>query len=366
MAAIASQPDTTKLYPVAGFNSRLHYQLLYDTDTKTQEASCSIVGESETVTTVLFNTRITATSIRWNLSNAVNDSFVNYFNLFNPLGGSSKVNNSEMKVLLTPTFKDYVEQVNLTLDDGTSQTGSQIACLIAAVKSLDDYYNSGALQFLTVKPKGRVNSSSNEYISIYSDGSESCRIAFYDASGDYMEDEDISYTTTSGELNHFPIGTAQITVPTGAKSYRVNLRNPTTLHTIVYNIVNCTFHSLHFVNRFGQVDTMQFDRIAQRHQAKSSSYSQPLQSFPFEDGFQYLRHDIQTNQIYTVTANKLSLEEVQWLADLINTPYAMWEVNGEYVPVEILDTETQPYNHRKTDFTFTVEFRLSNPIEGIN
>ena len=366
MAAVASQPDTSKLWPVAGFNSQIIFQTTYDTDTKTQEASCSIVGEDGTEVVVVYMTRITPTFLLWNLANVVNDSFVDYSKLFNALDGSAKVNNSRMKFLLTPTFKDYVEQSDLTLDEGTSQAASQIACLIAAVDDLTDYFDSSALKFLTVKPKGRVNSSCNEYLSIYSDGTESCRIGFYDANGDYIEDEDISYSASAGELNHFPIGTANMTVPSGAKSYRVNLRDPLTIQVIKYNIVDCNLHSIHFVNRFGQIDSMHFDRINQRHQAQSKTYSQPIQSFPIENGFQYLRHDIEANQIYTVTAFKLSLEEVQWLVDLVNTPFANWEVNGEYVPIQILDTETAAFDHRKTDFSFSIEFRLSNPIEGVN
>lgn len=366
MAGIASQPTTTDLHPVAHSNSRLHFQILKDTDTKTEEANFTVTGSNESKTAKIYNTQTEDASIRWNLAYVVNDMFVDFAKLFNAIGGTAKLTGNRTLFDLDVTFTDYVEQTDLTLDAGTNATSTTIKCLIAAVESLADYYSSNALKFLTLKPKGKTSTSATEYLSIYASGTESCRIDFFNANG-AIEDEEIIHTATANSLNHFPVGGSQITIPSGATYYTVSLKNGgSVLHKIRYDIGNCSKHWIHFVNRFGQIDSFGFKRLDQRAAASSSSYSQPIQTYPIADGFQYLRTNIQTNQTYTATTNRLSYEQMEWLVDLINTPFAMWEVNGAYIPIQIFDNETPIYSERKSDFTLSIEFRLSNPIGTID
>lgn len=128
---------------------------------------------------------------------------------------------------------------------------------------------------------------------------------------------------------------------------------------------------IHFINSFGEIDSVNFIRVIEEVETKSDSWDKSLK-FPLDrtKGGTY-RQNIKSNESYEVETKCYGESDQYWFKDLFNTPKAWLEFdlpNGfqesekkEYIPIVITDIKIPTKkNVGRYEYIVKIKFSMSN------
>ncbi|AZA82170.1 hypothetical protein C1637_09935 [Chryseobacterium lactis] len=128
---------------------------------------------------------------------------------------------------------------------------------------------------------------------------------------------------------------------------------------------------IHFINSFGEIDSVNFIRVLEETETKSESWEKSLK-FPLDrsKGGSY-RKNITSNETYEVETRCYGESDQYWFKDLMNTPKSWIELNlpngfkesikKEFIPIEIADLKLiTRKNERRYEYIVKIKFTMSN------
>lgn len=146
------------------------------------------------------------------------------------------------------------------------------------------------------------------------------------------------------------IGTTEIT--SAVKYYKVRVEGATNSDFIQVNLICNPLYepiNLHFINAWGMFDTASFGLVSklsmatERKTFQRKEYDFNTTSVDYYDSNgvykeSKINYGSKTNWLYKLTMNYPSDAEYQWLNELITSPQIYAEIDGDYYPVTIQDT----------------------------
>lgn len=129
---------------------------------------------------------------------------------------------------------------------------------------------------------------------------------------------------------------------------------------------------IHFLNRLGTIDAINFKKITEEHQPTSDSYTKPV-TYPLQkDQHAISRFNVTSNDDITATNVEYGETEMDWIKEFFDSPLAWLEWKGtqgqpdSYIPIVFLDKklQTQKEDERYT-YEITIEFKLSHEFINI-
>ena len=326
-------------------------------------ASIGITGGVGSATIVMDRTYNVGGLFTFDISRAISDYFSQTHLTFNPISGTA-YSNADRWCLVAVTFTEYDVVAGTfgdVIEEGTNYVSTSIIVLnsnLPHTQLLLTTDQQTGLKFLTNKTKGVAKLGYTEYLTLYKAGGGSATFNYYNASGLIS-----SATTPFGALLVMSLNIG-LAIPAGTTWFEV-LPGNTAANKIVYKVKDCEVFSLHFVNMYGQVDTMLFTQRLKIQSAKSSSYQKVLPNAPTALDTSLLRYGVDGALQYKYIANGLQKDEVDWLNEIIKTGYAVTEIGGAYVPVIVADGSGAEYDSKKKLFTYSVTVQISNEQEGV-
>ncbi len=129
---------------------------------------------------------------------------------------------------------------------------------------------------------------------------------------------------------------------------------------------------IHFLNKLGGIDAMNFKPITTEHGATSDSSERPT-VYPLSKPLHAInRFNVKSNETFTLTSIEYSEADMVWVTELLDAPLAWMEWKGtqgqpdSYLPVVIQD---QKFQILKEDERYTYEVTilciLSNTRQNI-
>ena len=233
--------------------------------------------------------------------------------------------------------------------------------------------SSFAQKFMTNRPR-YATAKLGEKILIPFKGTGSHRmfINTYNYSNALIANTEVTATTniTTGYLQ-MDIGSAAVNSAAGSsivtdavKYYDVYLQK-SSVNTETFRVfVDCdpryTTINLYFVNQYGMFDTARFGLASrlnmnvERKQFERRDYSLGTSSVDYYNANNVYRESVvnfgsKSEWQYKLTMDFPTDAEYQWLAELINTPQVYAEIDGDYYPVSIVETnyEYSKYQNNK-------------------
>jgi hypothetical protein len=233
--------------------------------------------------------------------------------------------------------------------------------------------SSFAQKFMTNRPR-YATAKLGEKILIPFKGTGSHRmfINTYNYSNALIANTEVTATTniTTGYLQ-MDIGSAAVNSAAGSsivtdavKYYDVYLQK-SSVNTETFRVfVDCdpryTTINLYFVNQYGMFDTARFGLASrlnmnvERKQFERRDYSLGTTSVDYYNANNVYRESVvnfgsKSEWQYKLTMDFPTDAEYQWLAELINTPQVYAEIDGDYYPVSIVETnyEYSKYQNNK-------------------
>lgn len=233
--------------------------------------------------------------------------------------------------------------------------------------------SSFAQKFMTNRPR-YATAKLGEKILIPFKGTGSHRmfINTYNYSNALIANTEVTATTniTTGYLQ-MDIGSAAVNSAAGSsiitdavKYYDVYLQK-SSVNTETFRVfVDCdpryTTVNLYFINQYGMFDTARFglasrlNMSVERKQFERRDYSLGTTSVDYYNANNVYRESVvnfgsKSEWQYKLTMDFPTDAEYQWLAELINTPQVYAEIDGDYYPVSIVETnyEYSKYQNNK-------------------
>jgi hypothetical protein len=154
----------------------------------------------------------------------------------------------------------------------------------------------------------------------------------------------------------------------------VKAEDDTVLATTRNNKVGCCCDNkirIHFINACGEIDSINFNRPEENHEAKSDTWEQSLR-FPLDrtkGGTR--RSNITSNEIIEAETKCYPEGDQYWIQELMDTPLAWMEQelpNGfqapgpkEYIPIEIYDLKFPlRKNEKRYEYLVKIKFAMAN------
>jgi hypothetical protein len=230
-----------------------------------------------------------------------------------------------------------------------------------------------AQKFLTNRPRyAKAKLGEKILIPFKGTGSHRMFINTYNYSNALIANTEVTATTniTTGYLQ-MDIGSAAVNSAAGSsivtdavKYYDVYLQK-SSVNTETFRVfVDCdpryTTVNLYFVNQYGMFDTARFGLASrlnmnvERKQFERRDYSLGTSSVDYYNANNVYRESVvnfgsKSEWQYKLTMDFPTDAEYQWLAELINTPQVYAEIDGDYYPVSIVETnyEYSKYQNNK-------------------
>jgi hypothetical protein len=230
-----------------------------------------------------------------------------------------------------------------------------------------------AQKFLTNRPRyAKAKLGEKILIPFKGTGSHRMFINTYNYSNALIANTEVTATTniTTGYLQ-MDIGSAAVNSAAGSsivtdavKYYDVYLQK-SSVNTETFRVfVDCdpryTTVNLYFVNQYGMFDTARFGLASrlnmnvERKQFERRDYSLGTTSVDYYNANNVYRESVvnfgsKSEWQYKLTMDFPTDAEYQWLAELINTPQVYAEIDGDYYPVSIVETnyEYSKYQNNK-------------------
>jgi hypothetical protein len=232
---------------------------------------------------------------------------------------------------------------------------------------------SFAQKFLTNRPRyAKAKLGEKILIPFKGTGSHRMFINTYNYSNALIANTEVTATTniTTGYLQ-MDIGSAAVNSAAGSsivtdavKYYDVYLQK-SSVNTETFRVfVDCdpryTTVNLYFVNQYGMYDTARFGLASrlnmnvERKQFERRDYSLGTTSVDYYNANNVYRESVvnfgsKSEWQYKLTMDFPTDAEYQWLAELINTPQVYAEIDGDFYPVSIVETnyEYSKYQNNK-------------------
>lgn len=149
----------------------------------------------------------------------------------------------------------------------------------------------------------------------------------------------------------------------------------TVIATTRVNKIGCCCNSdkirIHFINSVGEIDSINFGRVEENEEVKSSSWTKTL-GYPFNRslGGSY-RQNITSNESVDAETKCYPEKDQYWIKELFESPIAWLEMNlpngfnssvsKEYVPIEILDGKfPTKKKDQRYEYLVKIKFAMSN------
>lgn len=246
-----------------------------------------------------------------------------------------------------------------------------------------------AQKFLTNRPR-YATAKIGEKILVPFKGTGTHRIFIntYDGGNSLIANSEVTATTniTTGYLQ-MDIGSAAVNSAVGSsiitdavKYYDVYLQK-SSVNTETFRVyLDCdpryTTINLYFINQFGMFDTARFGLASrlnmnvERKQFERRDFSFANSSVNYYDANNVYRESVvnfgsKSEWQYKLTMDYPTDAEYQWLAELINTPQVYAEIDGDFYPVSIVETnyEYSTYQNNKLK-VFEVTINLNQKRYG--
>lgn len=326
-------------------------------------ASVGIAGALGAATFIVYRTYKSAGVFTFDFSQIMSEYFNQTHKTFNTIGGSNAAN-TDRWATMTVTFTEWNKVAGAygdILEEGANAVSTAVIVLNADLPytqtALTTNQQTGK-EFLTNKRRGFIKIGKTEYLTAYKLGGSSCTINWYGYSG---LNSTSNITLTTSLVNSFNVS---LIIPNGTVWFEV-IPEGTAANKIVYTVVDCEVFPLHFVNPFGQVDTMMFKRRSSSVNVKSGNYEKkyPNQSITALD-IGSGRFSVSGTKQYKYFADNLTKVEVDWLTDIVLSRYAAIEENGVYIPCVVLDSNSIEVDTKKKLFSavITVEIKLTGGV----
>lgn len=123
---------------------------------------------------------------------------------------------------------------------------------------------------------------------------------------------------------------------------------------------------LHFQTYLGRFDAVNFDQVRIVHKAESGEFRRPLPDAVQRTDTGIERLNIRANDVYEGITYKYDERAMDWLAELLDSPFALMEmdmVEGQesFLPMRILDGQFEKRTvDEKSVMEFRVQFKLAN------
>lgn len=246
-----------------------------------------------------------------------------------------------------------------------------------------------AQKFLTNRPR-YATAKIGEKILVPFKGTGTHRmfINTYDYGNSLIANSEVTATTniTTGYLQ-MDIGSAAVNSAVGSsiitdavKYYDVYLQK-SSVNTETFRVyLDCdpryTTVNLYFINQYGMFDTARFGLASrlnmnvERKQFERRDFSFANGSVNYYDANNVYRESVvnfgsKSEWQYKLTMNYPTDAEYQWLAELINTPQVYAEIDGDFYPVSIVETNYEYSNYQNNKLkVFEVTINLNQKRYG--
>lgn len=124
---------------------------------------------------------------------------------------------------------------------------------------------------------------------------------------------------------------------------------------------------IHFLNRLGGIDAINFKLLNEEHEAKSDGFEKPIQYPLVKSEHGGSRLNVKSNDTFKAVNTTYSENEKNWLEELFDSPLAWMEWEGtegqddSYIPVIIKDVKFDKVKEEdRFNYEVTIEFILSH------
>ncbi|MFB6453721.1 hypothetical protein ACE38W_00495 [Chitinophaga sp. Hz27] len=142
--------------------------------------------------------------------------------------------------------------------------------------------------------------------------------------------------------------------------------------TLAVPETDCEYIRIHFINRLGAVDAINFSLYSQTHETKSDTWQKTLSTPLIKKDGGIQRININSNESYQAIAIGYRESDMVWLKELLDTPAAWLEWTGtqgqpdDYLPVIIKDGKQDTRKMDERYFNeFSIEFTMANATQTI-
>lgn len=174
----------------------------------------------------------------------------------------------------------------------------------------------------------------------------------------------------AGQIQDPNVDSVNITVSPGLYSSSYNPIFTYILKDGVYN-TKCGDAQVKFafINKFGVWDYYNvFNPVIKQTEVSRSTYTRPFVRYEDSTAFYNISNKGQVQylteytDVYEVTTDFLSQVTSDWLTELFDSPNVYINRNGEFIPVNILNTNVRwnMNQNRQKLFQYTIQYKLAN------
>lgn len=326
-------------------------------NTERMVASVGVIGALGAATFTVNRTYKSGGVFTFDFSQVMSEYFNQTHKTFNAINGSNAAN-TDRWATMSVTFTEWNKVAGAYAD--ILEEGDSIVSTAVIVLNADLPYTQSKLttnqqtgkQFLTKKTRGIIKLGTTEYLSAYKLGGSSCTVNYYGHSGFIGF---VNVPLGISLVNSVNIGAI---IPSNVTWLEV-IPESTDANKIVYVVVDCEVFPIHFVNSFGQVDTMMFKRRSSEINVKSVDYEKKYPNSnvaALDVGLG--RYGVKGIKEYKYYATNLNKEEMEWLQEITMSRYAAIEENGVYIPCTIADSNSMETDTKKKLYSAVITVQV--------
>lgn len=124
---------------------------------------------------------------------------------------------------------------------------------------------------------------------------------------------------------------------------------------------------IHFLNKLGAIDAINFKLTTKEHESKGESWQKPVQYPLSKPDHAINRFNVKSNHLYTAKTIQFFETEQDWLDELFDSPVAWLQWDGiqgqpdSFIPIKISDSKrTTVKEEDRYVYETTIEFILSH------
>lgn len=287
----------------------------------------------------------------------------------------------EFKLAFSESYGTSLSSSVSVVAGGTSDTIEVFQGTVDPNLGSFNFQDSGSFQLLSNQVQGYVSTDSYVTIPVYVPpfsvvGTKEVRVEFVSASGDIIYANDVLSTGGSYEIYQQGIGlgsTGFTTYFTGSDWKYINIYDSgsATPWTTFNRVDRCNGEGVNFafINHYGyydyysisnpvrrvtDLDRKTYDQVEEDFSSTTSAYDITRRGLK--------QYNISFNDRYEVTTDFIDKVTADWLTELMDSPEVFVQVNGDFLPVIITNTNyTWNTNQsRQKSFQFTIQYRYAN------